>query len=54
MDFNDKQKSVLRATVEMLWKKGAHHPQEAAIAFEFTQLVEQIVKEEPKPEEKKK
>lgn len=53
MEFSDKQKKLLAATVELLWSKGANTPQQAVIAFEFTQFVEQVVKDAPKSEEKK-
>lgn len=53
MDLSDKQRQLLKATVELIWAKGAHNPQQAVIAYEFTQFVEQAVKEQPKPEEKK-
>ncbi len=43
MDFSKEDLDTLRQTVELLWKKGTHHPQEAAIAFNFTKLVERAV-----------
>ena len=52
MELTDKQKTMLKATVELIWAKGAHSPQQAAIAYEFTQFVEQTLKEQPKQEEK--
>jgi len=55
--LNEQDKGTLKATVELIWRKGTHNPQEAATAFNFTQLAERLVKEEQaqdkKPEEKK-
>lgn len=53
MELSDKQKKLLAATVELLWTKGVHSPQQAAVAYEFTQFVEQALKDEPKQVEKK-
>ena len=44
---SEQDKQTLKNAVELLWKKGTHHPQEAAIAFEFTRLVERLLT--PKP-----
>lgn len=45
MEFtiSEDDKQTLRGTAELLWKKGAHHPQEAALAFKFTQFVERVL-----------
>lgn len=53
MELSDKNKKLLAAVVELIWAKGANSPQQAAVAYEFTQFVEQVVKEQSKQEEKK-
>lgn len=42
--ISEQDKLVLKATVELLWKKGTTHPQEAAVGLQFTQLVERLLK----------
>lgn len=44
MDLSEQDKLVLKATVELLWRKGTTHPNEAAVGIQFTQLVERILK----------
>ena len=46
-EMDDKDKATLRGMVELIWRKGANNPNEAAIAYSFTQLVEKLCKEEP-------
>jgi hypothetical protein len=48
----DQDLAALKGAVELIWRKGTHNPQEAAIAFNFTQLVERLVKEKPSEDKK--
>jgi hypothetical protein len=52
MEFTNEDRDTIKAACELIWKKGTHHPQEAAIAFKFTQLVERLIAPvPPKPPE---
>lgn len=48
MELTEQDKQVLKATVELLWKKGTNHPQEAEIGVLFTRFVEKVLKPEEK------
>jgi hypothetical protein len=48
----DQDLAALKGAVELIWRKGTHSPQEAAVAFNFTQLVERLVKEKPSEDKK--
>jgi hypothetical protein len=50
--MTDQDLAALKGAVELIWRKGTHNPQEAAIAFNFTQLVERLVKEKPSEDKK--
>lgn len=41
--ITDADKVDLKNAVELIWRKGTHNPQEAAIAFKFTQFVERLL-----------
>lgn len=43
--LTDAERQTLSQTVELVWKKGTNHPNEAAVAFNFTKLVEKIMQE---------
>jgi hypothetical protein len=42
MELSDTDKNTLKEAVQLMWRKGTHTPQEAAIAFTFTQFVEKV------------
>ena len=50
--MDEKDKLVLKNAVELLWRKGVNHPNDAAIAYSFTQLVEKLLKEPVKENNK--
>ena len=43
VELGTEDKEILNAAVQLMWKKGTNHPQEAAIAFNFTKLVEKLL-----------
>lgn len=42
-ELSTADKEILNGAVQLIWKKGTNHPQEAAIAFNFTKLVERLL-----------
>lgn len=40
--MSEQDRETLKQAVELVWRKGTHNPQEASIAFSFTQLVQRI------------
>ena len=43
MELSAEDKGILKGTVELVWRKGTNHPNEAAVAFNFTKLVEKLL-----------
>ena len=52
MELTEQDKTTLKQTVELIWAQGVKHPNAAIVGVNFTQLVERLLKEEPKPEKK--
>ena len=48
MDKEDRK--TLEDTVNLIWKKGANHPNEAVLYFNFTKLIEKLLTETPPAE----
>ena len=46
-NISEVDKVDLQNAVKLIWGKGAHNPQEAAIAFKFTQFVERLLAPPP-------
>lgn len=42
-NLSTEDKEILNGAVQLIWKKGTNHPQEAVIAFNFTKLVEKLL-----------
>jgi hypothetical protein len=43
LTITEDERKVCIDAAQLLWKLGVHHPQDAAVAFNFTKVVERLM-----------
>jgi hypothetical protein len=43
VELTDGDKELLRKSAELIWKRGVHNPDDAAVAFNFTEFVKRAL-----------
>lgn len=54
MELSDRDKEILKAATQLVWAKGTHNPQEAAIAQALTDLTNRAIAPQKPAEPEKK